>query len=149
MGIRCEAAAMGEVQPADPTTRRRALIAVAVIAMAGWGLYFGLEQWLAGLRGSSLGHVRDSLERALIWSSWATFLPITVLAAFMWRYGARVCRAERFPAPGAKVVRDTPVLRGKPARRRGTALQVLAAGLALLSAGALIAVYRLIARLHA
>jgi hypothetical protein len=47
------------------------------------------------------------------------------------------------------VIRDTPVLHGPPARRRGTALRVLAVCLALLSAGALIAVYRLIARLHA
>lgn len=140
---------MDEVQPADPVTRRRALIAVAVVALAGWGLYFGLGHWLAGLRGSSPAHVQAALESALVWSSWATFLPVAVLAACMWRYGTRVCSAERFPAPGAKVVRDTPVLHGQPARRRGTALRVLALCLALLSAGALIAVYRLIARLHA
>jgi hypothetical protein len=140
---------MGEIQRADPIIRRRALVAVAVVALAGWGLYFGLEHRLAGLGGSSLAHVRDVLERALIWSSWAAFLPVAVLAACMWRYGTRVCRAGRFPAPGSKVVRDTPVLHGPPARRRGTALRVLAVCLALLSAGALIAVYRLIARLHA
>jgi hypothetical protein len=139
---------MREIQPADPATRRRALIAAGVIAVTGWVAYFALQEWLARLQGTDPGLLRQSLERALVWGSWAAMLPVAVLAGWSWRYGARVGRAGRFPAPGAKVIRDTPVLMGDAARLRGTALKVLAAFLGLLSAGTLIAVYRLIARLH-
>jgi hypothetical protein len=139
---------MREIQPADPATRRRALIAAGVIAVTGWVAYFALQEWLARLQGTDPGLMRQSLERALVWGSWAAMLPVAVLAGWSWRYGARVGRAGRFPAPGAKVIRDTPVLMGDAARLRGTALKVLAAFLGLLSAGTLIAVYRLIARLH-
>jgi len=140
---------MREIQPADPATRRRALIVAGVIAVAGWAAFFALQEWLARLQGTDPGHMRQSLERALVWGSWAAMLPVAVLAGWMWRYGARVGRAGRFPAPGAKVVRDTPVLLGDAERLRATALKVLASFLGLLSAGTLIAVYRLIARLHA
>lgn len=140
---------MREIQSADPATRRRALIVAGFIAVAGWAAFFALQEWLARLQGSDPGHMRQSLERALVWGSWVSMLPVAVLAGWLWRYGARVGRAGRFPAPGAKVVRDTPVLLGDAARLRGTAMKVLAASLGLLSAGTLIAVYRLIARLHA
>ncbi|HEU5467829.1 MAG TPA: hypothetical protein VFU77_00860 [Steroidobacteraceae bacterium] len=139
---------MGEIQRADPATRRRALIAIAVIAVAGWGAWFGLERWLAGLRGVDPARQQDALESALVWATWGAMLPVAAFASYMWRYGTRVLRAGRFPAPGAKVIRDTLVLHGDPARVRGTALRVLAALLGLLAAGTLIAVYRLLERLH-
>lgn len=140
---------MPEIQPADPVTRRRALIVAGAIAVLGWAAFFALQNWIAGLEGAEPTHMRASLERALVWGSWATMLPVVALAGWLWLYGARVGRAGRFPAPGAKVVRDTPVLLGDAARVRGVALKVLAAFLGLLSAGTLVAVYRLIARLHA
>ena len=137
-----------EIQRADPATRRRALVAIAAITALGWAAYFALQDWLAGLAGADPPHMREALERALLWGSWGAMLPVTVLAGWLWQYGARVGRAGRFPAPDAKVVRDTPVLHGDPARLRGMALKVLAAFLGLLSVGTLIAVHRLIARLH-
>jgi len=139
---------MPEVQAADPGTRRHALIAAGVIAVAGWAAFFAMQEWLARLQGADPAQLRESLERALVLGSWAAMLPVAVLAGWLWVYGVRVGCAGRFPAPGAKVVRDTPVLTGDAARLRGTALKVLAAFLGLLSAGTLIVVYRLIARLH-
>lgn len=138
---------MQRIQPADPATRRRALIVAGVVAVAGWAAFFALQEWLARLAGADPQFMRESLERALVWGSWAAMLPVAVLAGWLWVYGARVGRAGRYPAPGAKVVRDTPVLIGDAARLRGTALKVLAAFLGLLSAGTLVAVYRLLARL--
>jgi hypothetical protein len=139
---------VAEVQLADPATRRRALIVIAVIAVLGWGAWFGLEHWLAGLRGLDPAQQRDALERALVWAAWAAMLPVAALALGLWRYGTRVLRAGRFPAPGAKVIRDTAGRLGAPARARGPALRVFAALLGLLAAGTLIAVYRLLERLH-
>lgn len=140
---------MPEIQPADPATRRRVMIAAAVIiaaCVAGW---FGLQRWLSGLRGQDPAQIQAALERALIVSSWAALVPAMVLAVVLWRYGTRVCRSDRFPAPGAKLIRDTPVVHGQAAQVRGTVLKALAAFLALLAAGTLVAAYRLLARLGA
>jgi hypothetical protein len=139
---------MGEIQPADPAARRHVLVAAAIVAVAGWAAFFFLQDWLAGLRGLDPLRARRALEEAMIWGSWAATLPVAVLATWLWWVGVRVCRAERFPPPGSKVVRDTPVLHGDAARLRGIALRVLAAFLGLLCAGTLIAVYRLVARLE-
>ncbi|HKX99352.1 MAG TPA: hypothetical protein VJL86_06515 [Steroidobacteraceae bacterium] len=138
-----------EIQRADPATRRHVLAGVVAVAAACTAGYFALQRWLAGLRGLDAAQVQQALERALVLASWAAMLPAVVVAAFLWRYGTRVCEAGRFPAPGARVIRDTPVLHGAPAQLRGTLLKVLAAFLALLATGTLIAAYRLIARLHA
>ena len=140
---------MPEIQRADPATRRRALVAIAAIAVAGWAAYFGLQQWLGGLAGLAPARMRASLEHAMVWGSWAATLPVAALAIVMWRYGGRVRRAARFPPPGAKVIRDTAVLHGEQALLRGTMLRVLAVFLGLLSSGTLIAVHRLVARLEA
>ena len=137
-----------EIQRADPATRRRVLVGVVAVTAACVAGYFGLQRWLAGLRGLDAPQVQQALERALILASWAALLPAVVVAAFLWRYGSRVCEAGRFPAPGSRVIRDTPVLHGAPAQLRGTILKVLAAFLALLATGTLVAAYRLIARLH-
>lgn len=140
---------MPEIQRADPATRRRALVAIAAIAVAGWAAFLGLQEWLAQLRGSEPARMRESLEDALVWGTWAALLPVAAFAIFLWRYGGRVYRAGRFPPPNSKVVQDTPVVHGNEARVRGTAMRVLAALLGVLCVGALIVVHRLVAMLHA
>jgi hypothetical protein len=136
-----------EIQPADPVARRRALIAAAVIAAAGWAAYFALQNWLADLRSLPPESAQEALEDAMIWGTWAATLPVLVFATWLWLLGRRVRRAGRFPPPGAKVIRDTPVLIGRDARVRGATLQVTALVLGVCGAGTLIAVHRLVVRL--
>jgi hypothetical protein len=138
-----------EVQPADPATRRRALVGAAVVALAGWAAFFALQDWLRGLDGADPVVMRRALEEAMLWGSWAACLPVAVLATWLWLQGLRIMRAGRYPAPGAKVIRDTAVLHGDAARLRGLVMRVLAVFLGLLAAGTLVAVHRLVARLEA
>jgi hypothetical protein len=139
---------MPEIQPADPATRRRALIGAAAVALAGWAAFFVLQDWLRGLAGADPVATRRALEDAMLWGSWAACLPVAVLATWLWLQGLRISRAGRYPAPGAKVIRDTPVLHGDAARLRGLLLRVLAFCLGLLAVGTLIAVHRLVERLE-
>jgi hypothetical protein len=139
---------MPEVQRADPALRRRALLAAVAIATAGWAAFFVLQDWLAGLRYGDPVALRHSLESAMLWGSWVATLPVIALALWLWRYGGRVQAAARYPPPGARVIRDTVVVHGDAARLRATAMRVLAVFLGLLSAGTLIAVHRLVARLE-
>ena len=73
--------------------------------------------------------------------------PILGFAGYFWRIGGRVIRAERFPAPAAAVFRDTVVLRGRSARRRGRVMQLCAAILILAAAGFGIFLWRLVSLL--
>ena len=139
---------MPEIQRADAATRRLALLAAGAVALAGWAAYFVLQEWLAGLHIADPVETRHALEDAMLWGSWAACTPVALLAIWMWLHGGRIARAGRYPAPGSKVIRDTPVLHGDAARLRGVGMRVLAVFLGLLSAGTLIAVYRLVARLE-
>lgn len=139
---------MGEVQRADPAARRRALIAAVAIALAGWAAVFAMQDWIEDLRGADPGRMRRSLESAMLWGSWAVCLPTGAFAFWLWRLGARVTDADRYPPPGAKVIRDTPVVHGGAARLRAAALKLLAIFLGLLCTGTLFAVHRLVARLE-
>jgi hypothetical protein len=137
-----------EIQRADAATRRLALLAAAAVAIAGWAAFFVLQGWLAGLHIADPVETRHALEDAMLWGSWAACIPVALLATWLWLHGGRIVRAERYPAPGSRVIRDTPVLHGDAARLRGTALKVLAVFLGLLSAGTMLAVYRLVERLE-
>ena len=139
---------MPEIQRADPATRRLALVAAAAVAVAGWAAFFVLQNWLAGLHSADPVATRHALEDAMLWGSWAACVPVALLATWLWLHGGRIARAGRYPAPGSKVIRDTPVLHGNAARLRGTVLRVLAVVLGLLSAGTMFSVYRLVARLE-
>jgi hypothetical protein len=135
---------MREIQAADPVARRRALIAAVAIAALGWAAFFVLQEWLAELRGGNPVETRRALEAAMIWGSWAACLPVVALVIWLWLEGGRVHRAGRFPPPGAKVIRDTPILHGDAARRRAMVYRIFAVILGLLCAGTLISVYRLV-----
>ena len=139
---------MPEIQRADVATRRLALLAAGAVAVAGWAAYFVLQDWLAGLHIADPVETRHALEDAMLWGSWAACIPVALLAIWMWLHGGRISRAGRYPAPGSKVIRDTPVLHGDAARLRGVGMRVLAVFLGLLSAGTMLAVYRLVARLE-
>ena len=134
---------MAEIHPADPATRRRARVLVVAIAAAGVAGYFILEDWLAGIRAAEPVEAKRTLSNALIWGSWLASLPVLVFAIYLWVTGDRVRQTERFPLPGAKLARDTPILTGPAARTRGTVLQVLGVLLCLFTFGLLFAVYRL------
>lgn len=70
------------------------------------------------------------------------------MAVYCWRLGARIVRSSRFPPPGMRVIRDTVVLHGQQAWRRGRALQALAVILVLTVVGFSMVLWRLVALLE-
>lgn len=138
---------MAEIQPADPGARRRALVAIVAIVIAGAFGYFVFEDWLAEVKASPPAQARAALTNALEWGSWAAALPLVALGVQLWRWGRRVRVSERFPPPGAKLARATPVRTGSAARAHATALQFFAVILCLVAVGLVFAAYRLAALL--
>lgn len=137
-----------EIQPADPASRRQLLLALAgivVLALAGWA---ALDRWLEHARLTlDPPAARAAVAGLLMWSTVAVCAIVCAFAAYAWRLGWTVAVHGRFPPAGARVVRDTPVLRGAAARRRGRLVQAVAACLAVLSMALLAVMHQLVSRL--
>jgi hypothetical protein len=127
-----------EVVRADPVLRRQILLVmVAVIAIGG----LGLEQLPASLqvifrlaRESPAAAEREAQIMMVL------LLGPMILGGFFAgiatiRTSVDALRTRRFPPPGARVFRDTPVIRGLGARIVGTVALVLGATLVCASAG--------------
>jgi hypothetical protein len=63
----------------------------------------------------------------------AGFGAITLFAfsVYLWSFGCKVSNYQRFPLPGQRVIRDTPILEGQTALMRGRVLKTLAVFLAV------------------
>jgi len=104
---------------------RRITVAIVVAAAAFGGIaLWAMRRWIDGMIQPSPAS-KSQLLIAFIWLVGATVLLLVALGAYLFHYGRRVCAASLFPPPGARFVRDTPVLRGAAALRRGIVLQGL------------------------
>jgi len=120
---------MNEVQKADPETRRKAILVFIFAAALGGLLISGFDHIREPFRAWLVSDPADTARRARLALSVSILVlsvPGIVFAIFLWLFGAKVLRAQQFPPPGFRVVRDTPVVRGPAAVTRGHAIQVLA-----------------------
>lgn len=121
-----------EILHADSRYRRKFIVKITVLssvalAMGALLIFWG-RPWLKGYL--------ETLEpgaalNLLTWSLVCIFLSFLPLSASLFWLGRKIVRAGRFPLPGAKVIRDTEVLRGGRAIARGRLLM----GVALVTAG--------------
>lgn len=138
---------MPSIQPADPAARRRALLVLGVIAALGVAGYFALEAWLADVRLREVAEARRALPAALRWTAVAAGGGAAAFGIYAWTLGAKVARAQRFPPPGQPTVRDTRVLEGAAARRRGRIIQAIGLVLAVLGVALVLLVFFVAGRL--
>ena len=125
---------MNEVQKADPDARRRAILALIFAAALGALLISGFDHFGAPFREWLTSEPAETARRAklaLAVSIFVLSVPVIAFAIYFWLFGARVLRAQQFPPPGSRVIRDTPVVRGQAAVTRGHAIQVVAVCLGL------------------
>jgi hypothetical protein len=120
---------MNEVRKADPAARRRA-VRVAILAAALGGLLIsGFDHFREPFREWLASEPAETARRAKLVLSVSIFVlsvPLIAFAIYLWLFAAKVLRAQQFPPPGYRVIRDTTVVRGPAAVTRGHAMQVLA-----------------------
>ena len=137
---------MTEIQRADPKSRRQALVVTLVGALIGAVLIMVFTQYRPEL-GAWLGDTppetrkRFGIVLAVMGALGGALL--LGLAVYLWFFGRRVIRAQRFPLAGSLVVRDTPVLRDRAAIRRGRLFEALAVAFFVAALGYLFALWRL------
>jgi hypothetical protein len=116
--------------PANPRHRNKVLILV-ILALVGMGLLLQLGQpWLKGFIESKSPEQSIQLIKWLL--SGLALAPCG-LAAYIASFAIRVYRQGMFPPEGARVLRDTPILYDRDARRRATILLMLSALLLLMA----------------
>lgn len=107
------------IQKADPATRKRALYSIGAITIVGaaaihWGLP-ALKQYLFSLP------PKVALE-FVCWIIFITFLSASPMGFYLCLLGRKTLNTNQFPPKGTKVIRDTAVLTGPSADRRGKML---------------------------
>lgn len=133
------------IEPADAPTRRRAIGIVAVGAVVGGFLIWTMEHWLAPIHGWVRADPSQRLWVVLLVLALLMAVPMLGVGAYLWRLGARVVAARRFPLPRHRVVHDTVIVEGPAAVTRGRWLKVLGLGLALAAAALGFMIWRLAA----
>ncbi len=135
-----------EIQRADPQRRRQALAVVLLTLAFGALALWALQRWFREVRslyGSDAQSLKEQLAFVLSASSAALVVLVLLVGMWLWRIGNHVRGAGRFPPPGARLVRDSVVLHGAAAARRGRLLHVLAAALLICALGLGAATWRL------
>jgi hypothetical protein len=120
---------MDEIRKADPAARRQAILLIVFAAAIGGLLIAGFEHIREPFRDWLSSEPAETARRAklAVWvSAFILSAPLIAFAIYLWVLGARVLRAQQFPPPGFRVIRDTPVVGDSSATARGHVMQVLA-----------------------
>jgi hypothetical protein len=120
---------MNEVQKADPAARRQAVLVIVFATAAGALLIAGFDHFREPFREWLSSEPAETARRARLAVYVSAFIlstPVIAFAIYLWLLGARVLRAQQFPPPGFRVIRDTPVVGGQGAMIRGHVIQILA-----------------------
>jgi hypothetical protein len=115
----------------DPAARRTALILLAIIGVAGAVLILASTTLRPALEDWVRGDVRSRLTIVIAVAMVIAAGPPLGLAAYLWQFGGRVIREQRFPPSDTRLIQDASITTGHAAVRRGRAMRVFSAGIAI------------------
>jgi len=122
----------GEILPADPKARRMAIalaLGVGVLgAAAVWAVRHYQRQILELAEVDRAAAVAKAIQLTDLFA-WVVGLSLMGIGLWAAWLGRRIHKAQQFPPPGMRVIRDTPVRTGPTARRIG--LMGMGLGLAI------------------
>ncbi len=108
-----------EIVPADRRLRRLAVAAVVLLSIGGvagiLSLRSSMDQ-IDKLKEDDLPAAAHRLQSVVAVVAWVGGLSFVGCALWLFQLGWRTNRAGRYPPPGMKVIKDTPVRTGSAAR---------------------------------
>ena len=116
------------VIPADPALRRIAVAGWAIIAIIGSGVLWYVARTLRHAQALSAYDPRGAfleVQRVVIPAVAVGVIAGVAISAYCLVTALRILRAGRFPAPGARVLRATPIRRGAAAQRAGMTMMLI------------------------
>ena len=137
-----------EMQAADPAARKRALLLVAVAAVLGAALLAWMSAQtdrIERLFGSDPEAATRQATTLFLGVAWAAAGVALLAGIVIFRAAMEIRRTGRYPAPGARLLRDTLVRTGARAERIARAGLLAAALLAITAPMLLVTAYRLVA----
>jgi hypothetical protein len=131
------------VLKADPAYRRRVLLVYAMCVPLALVLFVAVRQWGLPMLTEHLRRSGDDGLRLLkVVAIVCMSIPLGA-CVHLFRLGRRIQVSEQVPAPGTKVIRDTPVVYGRAASRVGTVIVALSIVAALVVVAAAVRFARL------
>ena len=118
-----------EIVPADKRLRRWTILTAVLLTAAGLvviGLLHGQLQAIEKQAAENLPAAKETAICLTTILAWSGGLGFVGMGAWLWWLGRRINRADRFPPPGMKVIKDTPVRTGVKARRLANLAQLTA-----------------------
>ena len=122
------------VIPGDPALRRVAVAGWAAVAVVGGGVLWYVMRTLRHAQALAVYDPRGAfleVQRVVIPAVVVGVIAGIGISVYCLVSALRIMRADRFPAPGARVLRPTPIRRGAAAQRVGMAM--MAASLVMLA----------------
>lgn len=133
-----------EIIQANKDSRRKVLIIVFLSMIAGLLiLVWGFPAFSEYIETRSPQKAIAIIKYTLIF----LFLAVLPASIYVFTLGRRIYIEERFPPKGMKVIKDTPLLEGIKAKRRGLSIQILAAVMTVFGLGGAVYVYFAIPRI--
>ncbi len=137
-----------EIVLADKKLRVWAILAAVVLVVAGFaaiGVLQGQLRVIEQQPEENLQAAKQKMIRLTATVAWIGGLGFVGMGAWFWRLGRRIHRAGRFPPPGMKVIKDTPVRAGAKARTLARLAQVAALFCTVVGTGAMWYLYQMAA----
>ena len=125
---------MTDLQRADPAARRKAIIIIIISAIVGSLLILTFESYQAQLYDWLLSdHGKLEYRLRILFTLAAVFgaIPLFAFSAYLWSLSCKVSNSQRYPLPGQRVIRDTPIHEGQATKTRVRVLKTLAVFLAV------------------
>lgn len=124
---------------ADKKLRRWMLILVIVLAAAGWLLLRLIHDYVSALEAIAendlQGALTESIALAKVGAAFFVAGTLLVSGYFLW-LGIRIFKADQYPLPGMRVIRDKKIVTGNRAKARAGVAVALA--MVILIAGSLV-----------
>jgi uncharacterized protein YneF (UPF0154 family) len=131
-----------DIIPADKALRKKAIIIVVALAVAGVLGFYIVDRYMDSLNAlfcTDPKLARVKARTLVLWSLRIGGFFIGVLSGYFISVGIRIIRIGQYPWPGMRVMRDTRIVRGRLAKVLGFLIILLSS--VLLVCGTLLAWY--------